>query len=318
MKNAFVSHPLAIASVAMALVTLPAKADDKSKDLRKHHQPSHLSTSNSHSQYAPVPAKASDRQRKQHASEVGFRVGEDDFHNHHTKSFSRHSSLYDAATRDAFVSGYSDGYDRARSEATRKDRPYVPPAPSSVTVPSNLYPSGYYPYTPPPRQSPDVIRQRHAYDVGFKVGQDDFYRGISRFGNRHSGLFDASTSNSFAQGYSDGYDTAIESGRPPEDPHFAPETLSGVQIDYRDNHGSNTFTFFQNGQYRLVSISQNRTVADNREGMYSFQITGDSRILIHFSNAPALSLIFSDSYTATGGFAGDGRTYAFKATRVTR
>jgi hypothetical protein len=68
--------------------------------------------------------------------------------------------------------------------------------------------SGYYPYTPPPPQVPAPERNQHAYDVGYRVGQDDFNKDVSKLFDRHQALYTPDTHEAFAQEYSGGYDAA--------------------------------------------------------------------------------------------------------------
>jgi len=42
-----------------------------------------------------------------------------------------------------------------------------------------------------------------------------------------------------------------------DNPQSTLRTLSGTQMRYADNHAKYTFTFFEDGRYRLVSVSRN-------------------------------------------------------------
>lgn len=194
-----------------------AHASDLSDALRKlsdngptyYQPPPTYSDSPGYYPYAPPPPNIPPPQRAQHAYDVGYRVGQDDFLQGHSKHFVRHVDLFDDATRDAFSHGYDTGYDVAREAAARRDQEYyrarVSPQPP---VPSEHYKSGYYPYTPPPKEAPNVDRQRHAYDIGYRVGQDDSQKGLSKHFTRHDKLFDKDTHESFAAGYDKGFDRA--------------------------------------------------------------------------------------------------------------
>lgn len=175
-----------------------------SQYLEDSHSPDHTG----YYPYAAPPREADAASRNQHAYDVGYRVGQDDFHHHLSKHFVRHRDLFDDATHDAFASGYGAGYDIAREGASNRDRSYHPPVASREPVASDRYPSGYYPYASPPSGQSSAARNRHAYDVGFRVGQDDFNHGHSKHFTHHEKLFDKETRDSFAQGYEQGYDRA--------------------------------------------------------------------------------------------------------------
>ena len=111
-------------------------------------------------------------------------------------------------SHDAFAKGYDAGYDRAREEAHQRERAYQTLKAAQQAVPSEHYTSGYYPYAPPQKDAPRENRLRHAYEVGFRVGQDDFYKGVTKHFTRHDKLFDKETHDAFAHGYDQGYDQA--------------------------------------------------------------------------------------------------------------
>jgi hypothetical protein len=182
--------------------------DALSRELSSHYQaPSDYSDGGGYSPYSPPPSGVAPANRNQHAYDVGYRVGQDDFHRHLTKHFTRHDDLYDPATHDAFGSGYESGYDRARSEAIRLEQ-HSRPRSHAEHAKSENYPSGYYPYSPPPKNAPPEMRLRHAYEVGYRVGQDDFNTGHSKHYTRHEELYEKDTKNQFKHGYEIGYDKA--------------------------------------------------------------------------------------------------------------
>ena len=185
-----------------------ALLDALSRDSSSHYQaPSNYSNSGSYSPYAPPPPDADPRARNQHAFDVGYRVGQDDFHQHLKAQISRHENLYDRGTADAFGSGYHTGYDRAKSDAARVNHHQRPQVNSGHTKSGN-YPSGYYPYSPTPKDANPQQKSRHAYEVGYRVGQDDFHHGHSKHYTKHAELYDRDSKHDFAQGYEHGYDKA--------------------------------------------------------------------------------------------------------------
>ena len=177
----------------------------------KHYQaPPHYSSGSGggYYPYTSPPPKANETQQRQHAYDVAYRVGQDDFHHHLSKHFTRHPDLFDDLTHDAFRTGYESGYDAAREGASRRGRPYTPPAVHHQHVPSEHSSSGYYPYASTPSKASGVSATKHAYEVGFRVGQDDFHKGLSKHFTRHDRLFNKETHDSFKLCYEDGYDHA--------------------------------------------------------------------------------------------------------------
>jgi hypothetical protein len=199
-----------------ALILTVAHASDLTEALRKlsengpvHYQPPpSYYDSPGYYPYSAPPPNIPDPQRNQHAYDVGYRVGQDDFLQQHSKHFVRHTDLFDDSTRDAFAHGYDTGYDVAREAAARRDREYYRAKVAPTPIPSEHYKSGFYPYTPPPKEASSVDRQRHAYDVGYRVGQDDAHKNLAKHFTRHEKLYDKDTHDSFAAGYDKGYDRA--------------------------------------------------------------------------------------------------------------
>ncbi|MCB1076244.1 MAG: hypothetical protein KDM64_00325 [Verrucomicrobiae bacterium] len=194
---------------------------------KNYQQDSHYSDQTGYYPYTAPPREADAKVRNQHAYDVGYRVGQDDFHHHLSKHFVRHEDLYDDATHDAFGSGYGAGYDAARDGASNRDKSYQPPVASREPVKSDRYPSGYYPYSAPPQGQSDAVRQRHAYEVGFRVGQDDFNHGHSKHFTHHEDLFDGDTKDSFAHGYEEGYDKARAHQQTVAKPSSSPSSSGG-------------------------------------------------------------------------------------------
>ncbi len=169
---------------------------------------SHYGQQSGYYPYTAPPRDADKRVRNQHAYDVGYRVGQDDFHHHLDKHFVRHPDLYDDETHDAFGKGYESGYDAARAGLASTKATYNQPVAVREPVKSDRYPSGYYPYASPPSGQSAAVRNHHAYEVGFRVGQDDFNHGHSKHFVHHEDLFDDATRDSFAHGYEQGYDAA--------------------------------------------------------------------------------------------------------------
>jgi hypothetical protein len=208
-----------IVSLTTALLALGAAyvwGNDLDKILQKltedgpqHYQePPHYSYSTGYYPYSPPPPEIDIVARRQHAYDVGYRVGQDDFHQHLTLHFVRHPDLYDEGTHDAFARGYTNGYNVARELAVSREREFSRPKVNSQPVRSEHYASGYSPYAPPPKEGSLSVRKQHAFETGFRAGQDDFHQGHSKHFTRHDTLYDADTHDSFAKGYEGGYDAA--------------------------------------------------------------------------------------------------------------
>lgn len=165
-----------------------------------YHEPSPYAGQGNYSPYSPAYAAPSQSQR-QHAFDIGYRVGQDDYRHNLNMSTARHRGLFDKNTEDSFRAGYSSGYNQAKENDRyrQKGKPQ--------------YSSGYSPYTQAPKEASSEERNRHAYDVGYRVGQDDFHRGLKKSYSRHDSLFDSKTASSFNSGYQAGYDKAKSRGR---------------------------------------------------------------------------------------------------------
>lgn len=77
------------------------------------------------------------------------------------------------------------------------------------------YQSGYYGggYAPPaPYQAEYTIeeRRRHAYELGRRLGRDDYHAGRKKSYGRHDSYYDYSTEQAFKDGFYSGYEEARE------------------------------------------------------------------------------------------------------------
>ncbi|MCF6312083.1 MAG: hypothetical protein L3J39_06500 [Verrucomicrobiales bacterium] len=172
----------------------------------------HSNYNSGYSPYVAPPRGANSAQSRDHAYQVGFRVGQDDFNQNMDKHYPRHAQLYTSNTQSAFKQGYVSGYDRARSNSRGRQngsRYNVHNNP----VRSDNYSTGYYPYAPVPNRGSSSQRNSHAYDVGYRVGQDDFNHKKPKHYPGHSGLYDNNTRQAFKNGYVKGYDNARKGSR---------------------------------------------------------------------------------------------------------
>lgn len=85
---------------------------------------------------------------------------------------------------------------------------YPPPQAHPYRASSDYYSSGYYPYSTAPKTASTANRNAHAYDVAYRVGQDDFHHKRPNHMDQHKNLFDSTTHNAFRDGYKAGYDAA--------------------------------------------------------------------------------------------------------------
>ena len=93
---------------------------------------------------------------------------------------------------------------------------------------------------------------------------------------------------------------------------MAPQSLAGHQLKYQDNHGRNIYTFFPDGRYRFASLSQNESLADQREGRFQYVIRKPDEAVVSFEDEPPITLRFSDHGRASGTISGDVRIYQFQ------
>jgi hypothetical protein len=66
---------------------------------------------------------------------------------------------------------------------------------------------GYY-ETAPGRPGAWSNDSAKVYDMAYRLGQDDFYRGKDKHMTNHKKMYDSSTHNTFKRGYESGYDAA--------------------------------------------------------------------------------------------------------------
>ena len=86
------------------------------------------------------------------------------------------------------------------SQYNQPPRPYY--APSYYQAPP-----AYSPYASDYRE-PSPAQRQHTFDVGYRVGQDDYRHGLKMSTSRHQGLYDRNTEDAFRSGYSSGYNQA--------------------------------------------------------------------------------------------------------------
>lgn len=97
-----------------------------------------------------------------------------------------------------------------RGHSSEAAQVFLPP-PVSFRAESPYYASGFYPYASAAALPPRVSRQQadaHARDIGYRIGQDDFYRGVPKSIAPHGDMFDRHTKDGFKEGYYNGYDIA--------------------------------------------------------------------------------------------------------------
>jgi hypothetical protein len=94
----------------------------------------------------------------------------------------------------------------------------------------------------------------------------------------------------------------------------APGTLTGMQMRYADNHAKYTFTFFEDGRYRLVSVSRNETLADTVEGRWTYQVTAAKEALLRLDGKSTIKLQFTGPLEALGRMDDDVRVYKLHLT----
>ena len=96
----------------------------------------------------------------------------------------------------------------ALAAASSRPAYYPPPAAHPYRATSDYYASGYYPYSTPPKTVSSASQKAHAYDVAYRVGQDDFHHKRPKHMDQHKNLYDATTHDAFRNGYEAGYDAA--------------------------------------------------------------------------------------------------------------
>lgn len=99
-----------------------------------------------------------------------------------------------------------------------------------------------------------------------------------------------------------------------DNPQSTLRTLSGTQMRYADNHAKYTFTFFEDGRYRLVSVSRNETLADTVEGRWTYQVTAAKEALLRLDGKSTIKLQFTGPLEALGRMDDDVRVYKLHLT----
>ena len=191
-----------------ALAALASNNSGYNQPITPYYEGSQYSNYQSgYSPYTPAYAVPSQAQR-QHAFDIGYRVGQDDFRHGLNMSTARHRELFDNNTQESFRSGYSSGYNQSKERERNQQQSYGNVRYNNNGYASSYYPSGYSPYAQAPREAPHGQRTQHSYDIGYRVGQDDFHRNLNKSYSRHGNLFDSQTRSSFSSGYAAGYDHA--------------------------------------------------------------------------------------------------------------
>jgi hypothetical protein len=99
-----------------------------------------------------------------------------------------------------------------------------------------------------------------------------------------------------------------------DNPQSTLRTLSGTQMRYADNHAKYTFTFFEDGRYRLVSVSRNETLADTVEGRWTYEVTAAKEALLRLDGKSTIKLQFTGPLEALGRMDNDVRVYKLHLT----
>ena len=107
----------------------------------------------------------------------------------------------------------------------------------------------------------------------------------------------------------------VQAGSTHPGPDLAMSTPAGAQMRYADNHGKYTYTFFPDGRYRFVAVSQNETMADSREGRWQYKVTGRDRAELRLDGDSVIRLKFNGVLEASGRIDDDARIYQFRFTR---
>ena len=94
-----------------------------------------------------------------------------------------------------------------------------------------------------------------------------------------------------------------------DNPQSMLRTLSGTQMRYADNHAKYPFTFFEDGRYRLVSVSRNETMADTVEGRWTYEVTAAKEALLRLDGKSTIKLQFTGPLEALGRMDNDVRVY---------
>lgn len=85
----------------------------------------------------------------------------------------------------------------------------------------------------------------------------------------------------------------------------------GSRLDYRDNHGENTYRLKKTHIYQFASLSQNRKNTDTRTGVWMYKKTGSKTGQLILDGKDIWNLRFISKNRATAKNDGDKRTYTF-------
>ena len=70
------------------------------------------------------------------------------------------------------------------------------------------YDQGYYPYRPAHDHEHRSNHPRHPYQVGYRIGEDDFHHGYEKKYMMHEEMYDHETRAEFKKGYYAGFEDA--------------------------------------------------------------------------------------------------------------
>lgn len=164
-----------------------------------------------------------------------------------------------------FTEGYQDGVNDARSNQDNDYKTYKKKYDNQYEF---AYRAGYergYATIRPNGNWND--KQEAAYDLGYRLGDDDYDRRISRLPARYEGRYDNANAVHYRNGYFDGYDQRPKnyiidrgSGQIPGNPNFP----GGTNFPVNNNSviGSRTATMVWNGRVdqRVNVVIQGNTV----------------------------------------------------------
>ena len=120
----------------------------------------------------------------------------------------KYTSLLLSLGAGLFLTNCDQSAINALAEAASQTVYSTPPQVHPYRAQTDYYSSGYYPYSVSPQTIPNSERRAHAYDVAFRVGQDDYHHGRPNHMDQHKKLFDSVTHDAFRNGYKAGYDAA--------------------------------------------------------------------------------------------------------------
>lgn len=144
--------------------------------------------------------------------EEGYQDGEADAKSNRDNDYKRYRSKFDSQYDSFYQSGYEEGY--------RSVRPY----------------------------SRWSNQQRDAYDVGYRFGEDDRNRRISRLPARYEGRYERFYTEYYQKGYFDGYDNRPKQYDTPIGTNGNPPTLPFPGGGTNNRRGTATGTLTWNGK----------------------------------------------------------------------